>query len=333
MDHLKVIGFGEILLRLTSNKGVRIENTSSFKANYGGGEANVLLSLSRLGLQTSMVSKVSKDSLGLAVKKYLRGEGVDTTYLLEDPSYPLGLYFLEEGEGNRPSSVIYNRHYSAFAHVKREDYNWDEILKGATLFHLSGITLACSENSLAVALDALEACKRNHVLVSFDFNYRAKLLSLEKAKEIYPQVAPYCDIVSASKWDIQTLLGYESKERSEDILFEKACQHFNFQYLFSKKREIYSSREQSLKASCYTSNQKWSSKKISFEIFDRIGAGDSFMAGVLYAILTENDPELALNYGLANSILEQSTFGDAAFFTKKELDDFLLTFGKEEVRR
>jgi 2-dehydro-3-deoxygluconokinase len=170
--------------------------------------------------------------------------------------------------------------------------------------------------------------------VSFDFNYRTKLMKLEDAKQVYPEIVQYADIVSASAWDIQTLLGFHPDETDQDKLFEDACRELGFEYIFTRKRTVISSREQKLQAFAYTKDKKVIGKEYKFEIFDRIGAGDAFVAGYLHGLLKdETDLVSALRYGIANCVMEQTILGDCARFSEHQLDRFLETSGLEEMQR
>lgn len=248
--------------------------------------------------------------------------------------HPLGTSIVEEGEGCRPSIVIYNRKWSSAAQMKPGDFNFKEILKDGSILHVSGITLSISKKARDTAIEAMRVAKEMGLKISFDFNYRKKLMSLEEAKEVYPCIAKYADIISASAWDIQTLLGFHPDETNQDKLFEDACNEFNFEYIFTRKRTIISSREQRLQAFAYTKSKKAIGSEYQFEIFDRIGAGDAFVAGYLHGLLKdEKDLSMAMKYGMANCVLEQTTLGDCSRFSEKDLEHFLLTSGLEEMER
>jgi 2-dehydro-3-deoxygluconokinase len=332
-NNKKAVGLGEVLLRLTAPSGTLIRNANNFSVNYGGSEANVIISLAHLGYSGVFISKMAEDELGQACRDYLVANGVDTSNIASS-TYPMGIYFLENGEGARASKVVYDRKHSAATKMVPEDFNFDKVFENASLLHISGITLAISDTAKETALKAMEVAKKHGVKICFDFNYRTKLLPLEKAQEIYPLVAKYADIVFASPWDIKTILGFESDEKDDKKLFMDACKHFNFDYLFTKKRTIISAREQKLQAFAYTKDKEVSGSTYQFEIFDRIGAGDAFAAGILAGLLDNYaDPLIAINYGIANCVLKQSIFGDASTFTKTDLKDYLLTKGTEEVKR
>lgn len=328
-----VVGLGEMLLRLTSPNGIRLRDADSFKANYGGGEANVLISLSHLGHPTRFLTRLPQDDFGSACVDYLKANDVDTSFVVRDDA-SLGIYFLEEGEGARPSKVVYNRKHSSATLMAPKDFADDAIFKDAALLHISGITLALSASSQQTVLALIKKAKEAGVKISFDFNYRSKMMSIDEAKKIYPLVCQYADIVSASPWDIQTLLGFEPEEKDKDKLFQDACRHFGFSYLFTKNREILSAKVQTLQAFVYTGKKKVSGRKVRFKIFDRIGAGDAFTAGYLHELL-QAKPDLAkaLDYGISNCVLEQTTFGDQAKFSLEELDEYLKNPEAGEVQR
>lgn len=329
-----VIGLGEFLIRFTAERGTLIREARNYVANYGGSEANVIISLCHLGHKGRYVTRVSSDELGLGAIDYLKTQDVDTSFIQSRGEHPLGTSIVEEGEGCRPGVVIYNRRWSSAAQMKPEDFNFDEILKNGNIFHVSGITLCISAKARETAIAAMKKAKELGLKVSFDFNYRTKLLPLEDAKQVFPVIAEYADIVSASMWDIQTLLGFEPEETDQDKLFEDACKHFGFEYIFTRKRTVVSSRVQKLQSFAYTKDKKVIGKEYQFEIFDRIGAGDAFVAGCLHGLLKDEDDLVsALRYGMANCILAQTILGDCARFSENQLDHFLATSGLEEVQR
>lgn len=326
-----ICGRGEMLLRLTSSKGRQIKNAESFSVCYGGAEGNVLRSLSCRGRKTRYLTKRGKDEISLAAALTLKRTGVDTSYILLDNN-PLGIYFLEEGEGKRPSKVVYHRKGSSATRRLPSDFDFDKALEGVTLFHISGISLCLSKSRRETVRACVKACKEKHIPVSFDFNYRPSLLSLEEAKEIYPEVAKYCDIIFASKWDIQTLLGYHPEEKDEDKVFIGACKDHGFKYLFTKKRSVLNDRNQIILPIGYTKEGKTIGREEEIVIFDRIGAGDSFAAGVLYGVANHLTRKECLDYGIANCALEQTIFGDHANFSIEELKEYLSSDQEERKR-
>lgn len=201
----KILTFGEIMLRLSTPDYSTINQTHSFMVNYGGGEANVAVALSHMGHQTYFISKLPPNQLGDGAITHLLSHGVNTKYVVRGSS-TIGIYFLETGFGGRPSKVIYNRKHSAITRIQEDEFNWEEIFSDATWFHLSGITLALGERVRKVALRACKEAKKYGVHVSFDFNYRSKLWTVEEARPVYKQFMNYVDIVFASFYDANTIL-------------------------------------------------------------------------------------------------------------------------------
>ena len=329
-----VVGLGEFLIRFTAERGPLVREARNYVANYGGSEANVIISLCHLGHKGRYITRVSNDELGLGAIDYLKTQDVDTSFIQMRGEHPLGTSIVEEGEGARPSVVIYNRKWSSAAQMKPEDFDIEAFLEGGSIFHVSGITLSISSKARAMAIESMKKAKEMGLKVSFDFNYRSKLLKLDEAKEIFPQIIPYIDIVSASKWDLQELLNFHKDEQDQDKLFMDACKELGFEYIFTRKRTVISSRQQKLQAFAYTKDEKVIGKEYEFEIFDRIGAGDAFVAGYLHGLLKDDlNLAQAIRYGMANCILEQTILGDCARFSEKQLDHYIETAGLEEVQR
>ena len=325
-----IIGLGEFLIRFTAERGTLIREARNYVANYGGSEANVIISLCHLGHKGRYITRVSDDELGLGAIDYLKTQNVDTSFIQKRGQHPLGTSIVEEGEGVRPSVVIYNRKWSSAAQMRPENFDFESILKDGCIFHVSGISLSISEKARCTTIEAMKIAKKLGLKVSFDFNYRSKLLSIDDAKKIYPIVTNYADIVSASKWDIKTLLGFSHDDKNS---FNDACKEYGFDYIFSREREIISSREQIMQGFAYSKDETYISDKYKFEIFDRIGAGDAFVAGYLHGLLkNKNDINQALRYGMANCILEQTILGDCARFSEDDLNSFLNS-SLQEVKR
>ena len=333
MSKNKIVGLGEMLVRFSAPRGILIREARQMNVCYGGGEANVLVSLSAMGYPGRYLTKMSTSDLGEAAMRFLKEYSIDTTYIARDPR-PLGEYFLEDGEGSRPSKCIYHRKDSAATYMQPDDFDWDKVFEDACMFHGSGITLSLSDSSAATMIRAYEEAKKHGVKTSFDFNYRSHMLSLEKAKEIFPEVAKRSNIVFASAWDIQEILGFEPDVKDDDNLFHDACMHFGWDYLFTKKRNILSARNQEIRACGYTKTNKFKGRNHRFEIYGRIGAGDAFAAGCLAGLLEDyNNGLRAVDLGTANCILKQSISGDQSKFSKEDLDRYLQLSGSGEVIR
>jgi len=320
----RIITFGEIMLRLTPPEYNTIEGARSFLANYGGGEANVAVSLSRMGHNAYFVSRLPKNQLGDGAIKHLRGYNVNTDYV-DRGGTNIGIYFLEPGFGGRPSKVLYNRKYAAITSIYSQKFDFDEMFAKAKWFHFSGITLALAENVRNALFDMLEAAKRNGVTISFDCNYRSTLWSLEEAAPFYQKIAPYIDLLFASGFDAQNLFGIKRNEnlpleQQEEQLLKDLLKFCGASKIFGTKREVFTATDNALSAYCIQENQTFYAQPIRFNIYDRIGAGDAFAAGVIHGLLKHKKEDLgfALNFGLSASILKHTIWGDA--FNLSETD-------------
>ena len=190
---MKIVAYGEIMMRLTPQDYTQLSESQVFDACYGGTESNVLVALSHLGNKTSYVSKVPDNSLGEGVRRHLLRHEVGVDHLLMGGSM-LGIYFLEQGYGNKPSKVIYHRKNAVVNTILEDDLDYDEIFKDASWFHITGISLAISENSKNVSFRLCKEAKKRNVKVSFDFNYRATLWTIEKAYNTFKKIMPYVDV-------------------------------------------------------------------------------------------------------------------------------------------
>ena len=346
MKEEKIITFGEIMLRLSTPDYATINQTHSFIVNYGGGEANVAVSLAHMGHNTYFMSKLPPNQLGDGAVTHLQANGVNTKYIVRG-STTIGIYFLETGFGGRPSKVIYNRKHSAITRIQEDEFDWDEIFTDATWFHLSGITLALGERVRSVALRAVKEAKKHNVPVSFDFNYRAKLWTVEEARPVYKEFMNYVDIVFASFYDANTILeipldeGFDMNETlgaKRRNVFPKMIRKYNLKYIFGTDRVVYTATDNSL-AGYYFSLKgdelTWHlTDPIRFNIFDRIGGGDAFASGVIHGLLKNfDDPDYAVRYGLATSVLKHTIYGDASTFTIEDIEQFMAANGSAEVVR
>lgn len=336
----KIVAFGEIMLRLTPPDYTTISQARNYVANYGGGEANVLVSLSHLGHNTSFLTKLPENQLGDAAVKHLKGHGVDTSYIARGSSN-IGMYFVETGFGGRPSKVVYNRKHSSVTRITEADLDYDAIFKDATWFHLSGITLALGEKVRDVAYRCLEACKKYGVTVSFDFNYRSKLWTIEESKPHFKRVIPYVDILFGNYFDIHTILDYSLDVVPEDNIQKKIeiskllMANTKIKYVFSTERIVHTASDNELTSYCVCKDGSIKTDgPIRFSVYDRIGGGDAFASGVIHGLLKDFDnPQFALQFGLATSILKHTLFGDVSTLGVQEVEDFIKTRGNAAVQR
>lgn len=313
---MKVAGFGEIMLRLSTDVGKMILQSDRFNVNYGGGEANVLISLSHFGIDTKMITSVSNDDIGKSILRYLRSYDIDTEFVtLSD--HRTGIYYLQVGSGIRSSKVIYDRDNSAFCNMKVGDIDIANALEDVDVFHFSGITLALSNDLRELLMQMLAYCKEHNIMVSYDSNYRAKLWSLEEAREATLKVLPYVDILSAGILDAENILlmNCELEDNHEKLKYyydEITKTYPNIKHIFSSHRDIESSSVNKLQCNYYTDGILYLSNKINIDsIVDRVGGGDALSAGIIYSIINNKDPKYVCEFATCASALKHSILGDA----------------------
>lgn len=325
----KIVTFGEIMLRLSTFEGERLSLAGQLTVNYGGAEANVAVSLSHFGHKAYFVSKVPDNPLGKAVERHLRANGVQTDYLLKGGER-LGTYYLEAGVGERSSQVTYDRAHSSFSQLSLEEVDWDDVLNGASLLHISGITLALSPALRKLALVAFKKAKEKGVKTSFDFNYRAKLWTQQEASEAIKPILPYTDICWCGELDAVYLLGLDKAdeclpkvERLKSYYRKINDMYPNIQYMSSTFRNVLSATSNELQGNLYTDGELYQSKVHHIEpIVDRVGGGDAFAAGILTGILEELTAAQAISFATAASALKHTVLGDCNAFSKEEVLQF-----------
>lgn len=335
-NNKKVLGFGEIMLRLTPPNNQKIIQVNSFDATYGGGEANVVASLASFGHQTKFVTKLPNNSLGDKVIRDLRGYNVDTSDILQGDGR-LGIYFLEIGHGLRSTEVIYDRKYSAISMANKDEFDIENMLKDVKMVHLSGITPALSKELYELTIEIAKYCHNAGILVSLDSNYRAKLWSLEDAKGFLEEILPFVDIAFLGSLDMTNILKYEDlglefEDKLKNLykrLFEK---YPNIKYAACTKRIVHSINNNSLKGYLFDSENLYSSKEYKFDILDRVGGGDAFTAGILHGILDNLDKKDIIEFGVCASALKHSIKGDINIIDKDSVTN-LIGKGLQNIKR
>ena len=325
----KVVTLGEIMMRLSTSTGERLSQTKQLSIHYGGAEANVAVSLAHFGYDSYFISKVPSNPLGKAVEMHLKSHDVHTHYLLKGGER-LGTYYLETGIGERSPQVVYDRKYSSFSNLKVDELNLDEILQGASLFHVSGITLALSSELQELVLLALIKAKELGVVTSFDFNYRAKLWSQQEAAKAIKPLLPFIDICSCGELDAVYILGIEQADQSlpqEDRLkyyYSTISEKYsNIKYLTSTFRKVISSSSNKLIGNLFVNGVLYQSKVHDIEpIVDRVGGGDAFAAGLLYGVLERFQPQEIISFATAASALKHTVHGDCNAFSVDEILQF-----------
>ncbi|MDW7674052.1 MAG: sugar kinase [Bacillota bacterium] len=338
----KVVTFGEIMLRLSTPGNQRIVQSDSFDACYGGGEANVCVSLANYGLDARFITKVPKHEVGQAAVNSLRKYGVDTSYIARGGDR-LGIYFLETGAAQRASMVIYDRANAAIAEADAADFNWQEIFKGFDWFHFTGITPALSHKAADLTLAACKAAKEMGLTVSVDINYRKKLWTPEKANEVMSGLMKYVDVCIGNEEDAEKVFGVHASntditkgqinhEAYEDVA-KQLIAKFGFKYVASTLRESYSASDNGWSALLYDGNKSYLSKKYDIHIVDRVGGGDSFASGLIYGLITEQPLQDALEFAVAASALKHTIPGDANLVSKAEVEALMKGDGSGRVQR
>jgi 2-dehydro-3-deoxygluconokinase len=329
----KVITFGEIMLRLATPDYLRFDQTDHFSATYGGGEANVAVSLANYGINVDFITRLPQNDIGISCMKDLRKQGVGVSQILWGGER-LGIYFLETGAVNRGSKVIYDRSHSAIAEIKPEMINWAKVFDGAGWFHWTGITPAISQGAALVCLEAIKKANELGLVVSCDLNYRKNLWKYgKKAGEVMPELVAGCDIVLGNEEDAEMVFGFKAEGLDittghvESTAYESVSKQIMAKFPRCKKVIT------TLRGSFNANHNSWSgvlwNGKILFEastyqithIVDRVGGGDSFMGGLIYGLLTwpDND-QRALDFAVAASCLKHTIYGD---FNRVSVDEVL----------
>lgn len=328
----KVVTLGEIMLRLSTKGYQRIVQAAEFDVVYGGGEANVAVSLANYGHDAYLVTKLPDNLVGQAALNSLRRFGVHTDYIKRGGDR-LGIYFLETGASMRPSTVVYDRAGSAIACARADEFDFDEIFKGADWFHFSGITPAMSENARELTLQALIAAKKQGVTTSVDLNFRKKMWSSKQAIETMTKLMEYVDVCIGNEEDAEKCLGFKLDNTdvtsgSLDIesykkIFDEMIKAFNFKYVISSLRESFSASDNGWSALIYDGNEFYRSKRYEVRLVDRVGGGDSFAAGVIHGLVSGMDYKDALEFGVAASALKQTIHGDFNHVSIAEVENLV----------
>lgn len=339
---MKIITLGEIMLRLSTPGNTRIVQSDSFDVNYGGGEANVAVSLANYGHDAYYVTKLPKHEVGQAAVNALRRYGVHTDYIVRGGNR-VGIYYLESGSAMRPSKVIYDRADSAIAKANSSDFDFDTIMEGADWFHFSGITPAISDSAAELTMIACKKAKEHGVKVSCDLNYRKKLWSVEKAQSVMTPLMEYVDVCIGNEEDAQYCLGFkpdadvEAGNTSADgyySVFKQMKEKFNFEYVVSTLRESYSASHNGWKALIYDGKEFYESKHYDIEpIVDRVGGGDSFSGGLIHGLLTMDNMKDALEFAVAASALKHTINGDFNLVSKEEVESLAKGNANGRVQR
>jgi 2-dehydro-3-deoxygluconokinase len=338
----KVVTLGEIMMRLSTPGHERFVQSDSFDVTYGGGEANVAVALSNYGLNGVFVTKVPDNALGQAAINHIRRYGVDTQFIARGGAR-LGIYFLETGASMRASQVIYDRAGASVAEMDISEFDFDKILEGASWFHTTGITPALSDKAAALTEAALKAAKAKGITTSIDLNYRKKLWSKEKAREVMTRLCEYVDVCIGNEEDADTTLGFKAKgtdvtkgelnlDGYKDV-FQQMKEKFGFKYIASTLRESHSASDNGWSALVYDGTEFYHSKSYEVRIVDRVGSGDSFASGFIYGLVTGMPMADAAEFGVAASALKHTIPGDLNHATLSDVKELMKGDGSGRVQR
>ena len=339
---MKFVCFGEIMGRLSPVGYKRFVQADCFEVIYGGGEANVAVSLANFGMDASYVTKLPDNDIGKSALRTLRAHGVDTADIVWGGER-VGLYYCEKGASQRPSKVIYDRKYSSISTATKADFDWKKILNGATWLHFTGITPALSDACAEICLDALKTAKALGVTVSCDLNFRKNLWTTEKAGKVMGELMPFVDVAIANEEDCEKVFGIKaadtdvtggklSHEGYKDVA-KQLSERFDIPTVAITLRGSISASDNHWAAMLYRDDEYYFSKDYLIHIVDRVGGGDSFGAGLIYALSNGYSNQDAIEFAVAASALKHTIEGDMNEVTVAEVKALAGGDGSGRVQR
>ena len=339
---MKTVCFGEVMLRLNPEGYYRIRQTSRFDASYAGGEANVAVSLANYGIHSCFVSKFPDNEIGQSAADALRRYGVDVSGVIRGGDR-LGIYFVEKGASQRPSKVIYDRKYSAVAESRPEEYNWDKIFEDCDWFHFTGITPALSDSLAETCLQACREAKKRDITISCDLNYRKKLWTRVKAGEVMGKLMPYVDVCIANEEDANDVFGIKAPNTDvgSGVLNKEGYRYvakelhdrFGCKTVAITLRTSISASDNKWAGMLYQDGQDYYSKEYLIHLVDRVGGGDSFGGGLIYALQKGYSMQDTIEYAVAASCLKQTIEQDYNLVSVAEVEALMHGNGTGRVQR
>lgn len=324
----RIVCFGEIMLRLNPEGYRRFVQVENMEATYGGGEANVSVSLANYGHDAAYVTKLPEHEIGQSAVNSLRRYGVDTSLIVRGGPR-VGIYFCEKGASQRGSKVIYDRAGSSIALAKREDFDWDKILDGADWFHFTGITPAIGGELPEICLDAVKKCREKGITVSCDLNYRGKMWTREQARETMTKLVPYVDVCIANEEDAADVFGIHAEgtdvaggklnKEGYVSVAQQIMDRFGCKKVAITLRGSISANDNNWAGMLYEGEKAYFSKNYLIHIVDRVGGGDSFGGGLIHALLKGWDNQSVIEYAVAASCLKQTIEHDYNLVSEKEV--------------
>jgi 2-dehydro-3-deoxygluconokinase len=339
---MKVVTFGEVMMRLATPGFLRLNQSPVLEMTFGGGEANVAVSLALFGDTAAFVTRLPKNDIAETCVQKLRGLGVDTSRILRGGER-IGIYFLESGASQRASTVTYDRAHSAISTIDPAGLKWEEILAGADWFHFTGITPALSDTAAQASLEGARAAKKLGLTVSCDLNFRKKLWTSEKAGKVMSGLMEHVDICIANEEDAEKVFGIKAgatevthgkldHARYVEVA-AKLTERFKFKGVAITLRESFSASHNGWSGLYYTGGKEHFSRRYDVQIVDRVGGGDSFAAGLIYALGHKKTPQEAIEFAVAASCLKHSISGDFNLVRLAEVEALLAGDGSGRVQR
>ncbi len=339
---MKVVTFGEIMMRLQTRGYKRYIQAQELEVEYGGGEANVAVSLANYGADACFVTKLPENPIGEACLANLRMHNVCTKYIARGGER-LGIYFCEKGASQRASNVVYDRAHSSISTADLSDFDWAQIFDGADWFHFTGITPAISDKSAEICLVACKKAKEMGVKISCDLNFRKKLWTSEKAGKVMGELCEYVDVLIANEEDAEKVFGIKAAAtditggKLDDEGYKDVCKQLTDRFGFEKVaitlRESISASVNNWAALLYADGKFYKSKKYTINIVDRVGGGDSFGGGLIYAILANYSNQDTIEFAVAASCLKHTIEGDMNLVTLDEVKNLMKGDGSGRVQR
>jgi 2-dehydro-3-deoxygluconokinase len=338
----RAVTMGEMMIRLMPPENLRFEQAMSFNVFWGGDESIVAAFLARCGVAMTYVTKLPEGVFGDIAIQHLRTQGIDTSCIARGGKR-IGLNFYENGASVRPSRVIYDRENSAVAEAEESDFNFDAIFRGADWFHVSGITPALSDGMAAITMKALQAAKKHGATVSFDLNYRRRLWSPEKAREVVSELMQYVDVCIGNEEDAAIMLGFKPKSTNVEAgrisvddykeIFEAMRKAYGFKIVASTLRESHSASDNGWSSIAYDGKEFCVSRKYNLHLVDRGGGGASFAAGLIRGLLKGATLKEATEFAAAASALKQTIVGDFNLVTEAEVVELVNGNASGRVQR
>ena len=330
----RIIGFGEVMMRLSPKPGTRLKNVDSLDVFYGGSEANAIGNCADAGDETVMITALPDNALGDGAISALRSHGINTDHVVRDGER-IGVYYMEQGNSIRPSTVVYDRKNSAIAVTDPSSYDFDQTTKGADWFHFSGITPAVSEKGKEAVELACQAAKRNGLKISCDVNYRSRMWTPEEAQKVMIPLMEYVDVCIVNEADAKNSLGIDTEGNDKNGAVRKIAETFHCEAVASAVMGEYSPVHNSFGGVLYYNGKIYETPSVYDleNMTDRTGAGDAMSGGLIHALCKWKDPQKAIEYAMAAAALKTSVRGDMNAFSEKEVLDFMKNSSSRGIQR